>query len=147
LNFQPIDNIRNFRADKRLTGSFFIDDELQEILNHILRDYVEHWYSLITDNVEFLFDVRQALQHIITVISNRCKEVDWLPFLTTRLVDNVATHIQIYREAHTRWKSSGSSNPENLDNIFFELELAKGRNSVCRRKICVNKDYEKGQFL
>ena len=71
MNFQPIDNIRNFRADKRLTGSFFIDDGLQEILNHILRDYVEHWYSLITDNVEFLFDVRQALQHIITVISNR----------------------------------------------------------------------------
>ena len=65
------EDARSFRLDKRLTGSSIIDDALQDILQYILRDYIENWYGNITNDVEFLFDVRQSIQQITVNISNR----------------------------------------------------------------------------
>ena len=84
----------------------------------------------------------------------RCKEVEWLPFLTTRLVDSVATHIRIYREARSKCRgkqqnvdSQSRNTQKELENTFFEIELALEKNKMCRRKICVNSDYEKGKVV
>lgn len=38
------------KADRRLTGSQIIDDQLQDILSYLIRDYVLPWYALIILN-------------------------------------------------------------------------------------------------
>lgn len=38
------------KADRRLTGSQIIDDQLQDILSYLIRDYVLPWYVLIILN-------------------------------------------------------------------------------------------------
>jgi hypothetical protein len=61
--------------------------------------------------------------------SHRCKEVDWLPFLTTRFFDSVIAHIRTYREAKNRLNQKTSNEDsakgmnQNLVATFFELEI------------------------
>lgn len=61
-----------FTLDRRITGSRIIDESLQEILDFIIRDYVQSWYSSITDDKEFLYSVRNNAQKIAINIANRC---------------------------------------------------------------------------
>ncbi|XP_076651787.1 sorting nexin-13 isoform X2 [Halictus rubicundus] len=94
----------NLTLDKRITGSRIIDDSLQEILDFVIRDYVEPWYSIVTDDEEFIYSVRDTAQKIAINIANRVKGVDWIPYLTTRLVDDAASHVRLYRQARARMK-------------------------------------------
>ncbi|XP_043510424.1 sorting nexin-13-like isoform X2 [Frieseomelitta varia] len=93
-----------FTLDRRITGSRIIDESLQEILDFVIRDYVEPWYSIITDDEEFIYSVRDTAQKIAINIANRVKGVDWIPYLTTRLVDDAASHVRLYRQARARTK-------------------------------------------
>lgn len=36
--------------------------------------------------------------------SFRVKEVDWIPYLTQRLVDDAATHLRLYKQARAKMK-------------------------------------------
>ena len=90
-----------------------------------------------------------------TYFSFRCKEVDWIPFLTTKAVDYVAAHIRLYRQARRKWKDktanssevSNSDSSSNLEQIFFELEFSMNRNKMCRKKVCLDSNHEKGNFI
>ncbi|XP_011499645.1 PREDICTED: sorting nexin-13-like [Ceratosolen solmsi marchali] len=93
-----------FTLDKRVTGSHIIDESLQEILDFVLRDYVEPWYGALTDDEEFTKSVRDTAQKIAINIANRVKDVDWIPYLTTRLVDDAASHMRLYRQARAKVK-------------------------------------------
>ncbi|RLU24077.1 hypothetical protein DMN91_004286 [Ooceraea biroi] len=98
-----------FTLDKRITGSRIIDESLQEILDFLIRDYVEPWYSAITDDEEFIYSVRDTAQKIAINVANQVKSVDWIPYLTTRLVDDAASHVRLYRQATARMKQLRST--------------------------------------
>jgi len=139
--------------DKRLTGSSVIDDALQEMLQYIIRDYIENWYGLISSDAEFLYESRQNLQNLTINISNRCKEVDWSPFLTTKLVDIVAAHIRLYRHSKSKGKDSNdketwasSASVYEIEQIFFDLELAMNNQKLCHKKVCMDPEHEKEQL-
>ena len=44
---------KDYKLDKRLTGSQVIDEELQDILDFIIRDYVHPWLVYL----EFCFGI------------------------------------------------------------------------------------------
>ncbi|XP_076269181.1 sorting nexin-13-like isoform X2 [Rhynchophorus ferrugineus] len=93
------------KADNRVTGSECIDSSLQEILGYIIRDYIQSWYHIISIDKDFPnTTVRQTAQTFAINISNRVKEVDWIPFLTQRLVDDAATHLRLYKQARSKIK-------------------------------------------
>ncbi|KYN13761.1 Sorting nexin-13, partial [Trachymyrmex cornetzi] len=80
-----------------------------EILDFLIRDYVEPWYSVVTDDEEFIYSVRDTAQKIAINVANRVKSVDWIPYLTTRLVDDAASHVRLYRQASARMKQLRSN--------------------------------------
>ncbi|KAJ3654689.1 hypothetical protein Zmor_013862 [Zophobas morio] len=93
------------KADNRVTGSELIDSSLQEILGYIIRDYISPWYNLISKDSEFTnTTVRKSAQTFAINISNRVKEIDWIPYLTTRLVDDAASHLRLFKQARARMK-------------------------------------------
>ncbi|KAL6259662.1 hypothetical protein P5V15_009578 [Pogonomyrmex californicus] len=98
-----------FTLDRRITGSRIIDESLQEILDFLIRDYVEPWYSVVTDDEEFIYSVRDTAQKIAINVANRVKSVDWISYLTTRLVDDAASHVRLYRQASARMKQLRSN--------------------------------------
>ncbi|KAF5282763.1 hypothetical protein FQR65_LT02760 [Abscondita terminalis] len=95
------------KTDRRVTGSELIDNSLQEILGYIIRDYVTPWYHLISLHDEFPEStVRKTSQSLAINISNRIKDIDWIPFLTTKLVDDAASHLRLFKQARIKIENS-----------------------------------------
>ncbi|KAF6204595.1 hypothetical protein GE061_018755 [Apolygus lucorum] len=108
-------NKKPLKVDRRLTGSQVIDEQLQEILDFIIRDY-----------------------NVIVAFSNRVKEADWIPFLTTQIVDDAASHLRLYRQARARLKAAPPNSKLTLEDAFFDLEIAMESGRVCRDHLCMN---------
>ncbi|XP_067006541.2 sorting nexin-13 [Anabrus simplex] len=101
-----------YRLDRRLTGSQVIDESLQEIIGYVLRDYVSPWYNRVSTDEEFPHEVRKTAQKVIVTFAGRMKEVDWIPYLTTRMVDDAASHLRLFRQARTKMKQRMKQNRE-----------------------------------
>uniref|UniRef100_A0A8C2X8G2 Sorting nexin 13 n=1 Tax=Cyclopterus lumpus TaxID=8103 RepID=A0A8C2X8G2_CYCLU len=131
LEMKPI------KIDRRLTGSSFIDEPLQQVIQFALRDYIQYWYYTLSEDESFLLEIRQTLQNALVQFSTRSKEVDWQPYFTTRLVDDFATHLRVFRKAQDR------DITEELVDSFFEAEMEMER-KICRDVVCTSHKDEEG---
>lgn len=137
-----------FKADRHMTGSSTIDEVLHEILEYMYRDYIHIWYRRISEEEEFKHHIRVLLQRVIIALSERAKQVEFGPYLTTRLVDDFASHIRLYRRALNKVKEhqqDESKPPTDLETEFFDLETEM-ENNMCRDQVCMSEEHEK-QYL
>lgn len=63
--------LRRVKLDKRLTGASNIDEQLQEILDFVFRDYIEIWYKEITDDTQFMLELRKVFNRAISNFASR----------------------------------------------------------------------------
>ncbi|GIY85125.1 sorting nexin-13 [Caerostris darwini] len=141
---QQNDVSKENRLDKRLTGSSIIDDPLQEVLHYVFRDYIRTWYRSISYDEEFLLSLKDLVRKAIVAFSGRFKDVEWVHFLTTKLVDDFASHLRLFRQAQSKLKSSQKRDPSaaiNLLSLFFNFETAMEDN-LSRSLVSTNKKYE-----
>ncbi|XP_039534301.1 sorting nexin-13 isoform X2 [Pimephales promelas] len=135
------------KIDRRLTGSNIIDEPLQQVIQFALRDYIQYWYYTLSDDETFLLEIRQTVQNALVQFSTRSKEVDWQPYFTTRLVDDFATHLRVFRKAQERLNEREDpkqrDDPEELLDSFFEAEVEMERN-ICRDMVCMSRKDEEG---
>ncbi|XP_039256742.2 sorting nexin-13-like isoform X1 [Styela clava] len=92
----------HFENETRLTGSASIDDSMKECLEYVMRDYVKYWYNDLSDDEEFLQSFEKTLHEVVRIISTRAKNIDWQTYLTTKLVDDFASHVRLYRKAQEK---------------------------------------------
>lgn len=59
------------KYDNRLTGSQVIDENLQDIIGYLIRDYIYVWYDKISDDEEFYYHIRNTGQKIVVHIAAR----------------------------------------------------------------------------
>lgn len=59
------------KLDMRLSGSAIIDETLHEMVDFILRDYIHSWYDYVSEDDEFIHELRKALQEILVNLSSR----------------------------------------------------------------------------
>ncbi|KAK3532469.1 hypothetical protein QTP86_018441 [Hemibagrus guttatus] len=135
------------KIDRRLTGSNFIDEPLQQVIQFALRDYIQYWYYTLSEDESFLLEIRQTVQNALVQFSTRSKEVDWQPYFTTRLVDDFATHLRVFRKAQERLNEREDPKqreaPEELLDAFFETEVELER-KICRDVVCTSHKDEEG---
>ncbi|XP_053348318.1 sorting nexin-13 isoform X1 [Clarias gariepinus] len=135
------------KIDRRLTGSNFIDEPLQQVIQFALRDYIQYWYYTLSEDESFLLEIRQTVQNALVQFSTRSKEVDWQPYFTTRLVDDFATHLRVFRKAQERLNEREDpkqrESPEELLDAFFETEVEMER-KICRDIVCTSHKDEEG---
>ncbi|XP_069979776.1 sorting nexin-13 [Penaeus vannamei] len=128
------------RQDRRVTGSNLIDEQLHGVVTLVVRDFVFTWYNQLTHHQAFITHLHRTVQHAMVVFSNRCKNMDWVGYLTTRLVDDIACHLRLFREA--RSASRGKATSEELIDHFFDQEAEKEKD-ICRDEVCLKPDTEK----
>ncbi|XP_055308678.1 sorting nexin-13 isoform X2 [Sitodiplosis mosellana] len=91
---------KKFRS--MLSGNKQIDQLLHTIINYILRDFIDSWFFSLSDNKEFSeFRTRNCIEESVQNVCTRVKGVQWIPLITTKLVDIVAMHARLYRKANT----------------------------------------------
>ncbi|KAI1902512.1 hypothetical protein AGOR_G00045520 [Albula goreensis] len=132
---------KTVKIDRRLTGSSFIDEPLQQVIQFALRDYIQYWYYTLSNDDGFLLEIRQTVQNALVQLSTRSKEVDWQPYFTTRLVDDFATHLRVFRKAQDRLSEREDpkqrDDPDELLDAFFEAEVEIEKR-ICRDVICTS---------
>uniref|UniRef100_A0A6Q2Y402 Sorting nexin 13 n=1 Tax=Esox lucius TaxID=8010 RepID=A0A6Q2Y402_ESOLU len=132
------------KIDRRLTGSHYIDEPLQQVIQFALRDYIQYWYYTLSEDESFLLEIRQTVQNALVQFSTRSKDVDWQPYFTTRLVDDFATHLRVFRKAQDRLEGrEDCKQSENMVESFFEAEVEMERN-ICRDVVCTSSKDEEG---
>lgn len=84
-----------------LSGNKQIDQLLHTIINYILRDFIDSWFFSLSDNKEFSeFRTRNCIEESVQNVCTRVKNTQWIPLMTTKLVDIVAMHARLYRKAN-----------------------------------------------
>eukprot|EP00729_Bicosta_minor_P023821 gene23821-14162_t len=68
------------KLDSRLTGAGPIDDELNDIINYLIRDCVLSWYNSISPDQAFPTELKKVLREAIVITSSQCKQIDWVYF-------------------------------------------------------------------
>ncbi|XP_066530742.1 sorting nexin-13 isoform X2 [Hoplias malabaricus] len=135
------------KIDRRLTGSNIIDEPLQQVIQFAMRDYIQYWYYTLSEDESFLLEIRQTVQNALVQFSTRSKEVDWQPYFTTRLVDDFATHLRVFRKAQERLNEGEDpkqrDSPDELLDAFFEAEVEMER-KICRDMVCTSPKDEEG---
>ena len=144
-----------------MTGCEDLDRPIQDIINFIIRDYVMSWYSGITSNNTFpgqnmrkyvshlimyiiTDEIRCNLYNAVTLLTERIYVVDWVSYLTTELVDNIATHVRLFKNARNKYNApfkDGEARPADLETIFFNYEVEM-EGDICRDNVCVSKEGE-----
>ena len=131
-----------------LTGSSAIDKPLQDMISYIIRDYILAWYTKITLNTSFPDEVRAILSQTVTILTERISQVDWVQYLTTQLVDHVASHVRLFKSARNKYKSplkDGEARPADLETIFFDFEVEM-EGEICRDQVCLDQEEETQYF-
>ena len=131
-----------------LTGSSAIDKPLQDMISYIIRDYTLAWYSKITLNTSFPDEVRAILSQTVTILTERISQVDWVQYLTTQLVDHVASHVRLFKSARNKYKSplkDGEARPADLETIFFDFEVEM-EGEICRDQVCLDREEDTQYF-
>ncbi|XP_071803237.1 sorting nexin-13-like isoform X2 [Asterias amurensis] len=137
---------QSFKSDKRLTGAKLIDGQLQEVLLLAFRDYIHPWYHQLSDQEQFLYEIRQTMQSCIINFATKSKEVDWVHFFTRKMVDDFATHVRMFRKAQDKLKKmSLPKDPTEmlptLEAVFFDLEVEM-ENDICRELVSMDESKE-----
>jgi sorting nexin-13 len=120
-----------------LTGSEHIDEPLNLILGYVLRDYIYPWHFKVTHDRAFPMHLKDTINHVIIHMSSKIKSVDWIPFLTTRLVDDVASHVRLFKKARLSLKIRSKADQQtdgkivDLESLFFDAEVAM-ETTLCR---------------
>ena len=119
------------------SGSPHIDEPLNLILSYIYRDYIYPWHFKLTHDRAFPIHLKDSINYLVVNLSMRIKSIDWIPYLTTRLVDDVASHVRLFKKARfalqVRSKNLDTDGGKivDLESLFFDAEVAM-ETDLCR---------------
>ena len=74
--------------------------------------------------------------------------MDWVAYLTQDFVDDIATHVRLFKNARNKHNSpirDGEARPADLETIFFNYE-AEMEGDTCRDDVCLNMEGESLYF-
>jgi sorting nexin-13 len=125
-----------------LTGSPIIDEQLNQIIGYIFRDYVYTWHFNVTHSSAFPSEAEDSLHIVVANLAFKIKEVDLIPFLTTRLVDDVASHVRLFKQARAALRNMENQSVTNencklvdLESLFFDAEVSMEETVTCRDQV------------
>ncbi|PAA73694.1 hypothetical protein BOX15_Mlig016795g1 [Macrostomum lignano] len=102
---------------RSISGHARIDALLNEILDHVMRDYVADWYDGVSDDKLPPTEMRKLLHQLMTNIAARCASAAWTDYLTQQVPEEFGCHIRLYRRSLEQ-----SLRPDDLEATFFRLE-------------------------
>ena len=89
-------------------------------------------------------EIRFILYNTVTLLTERIYVVDWVSYLTTELVDNIATHVRLFKNARNKYNAplkEGEARPADLETIFFNYEVEM-EGDICRDNVCLSSEGE-----
>ncbi|VVC41628.1 Hypothetical protein CINCED_3A021183 [Cinara cedri] len=128
--------------DEIFSGYEYIDQQLSDIMDYILRDYVYPWYDKLSDDEDFPDHLHKSASYLVRCMAKRLQQVDFQQFVCTHLSEEVAKHIHIYRKS-LKAMVTKSSEDIDFEAIFFQLEQDNDRLGTSHANVCLDENYER----
>lgn len=97
---------------KIFSGKKDVDKLIHIMIEYIIRDFIDSWFSTISESKEFVDEnTRVAIEEFVVNICKRIKQFDFVPLATTKLIDDLSNHTKLYR------LSIQSTKNENLHKL------------------------------
>ncbi|KAK7546818.1 PXA domain-containing protein [Phyllosticta citricarpa] len=88
-----------YRREPLYPSSFLVSDHLDELLDLILRDFVQSWYGNISPRPTFTNEVDRAIRAALCNIRDKLLAVDLVEMTISRLVPMITAHMRDFYEA------------------------------------------------
>ncbi|KAK7513845.1 PXA domain-containing protein [Phyllosticta citriasiana] len=88
-----------YRREPLYPSSFLVSDYLDELLDLILRDFVQSWYGNISPRPTFTNEVDRAIRAALCNIRDKLLAVDLVEMTISRLVPMITAHMRDFYEA------------------------------------------------
>lgn len=144
-----------------LTGSYLIDDEIHQLIELILRDYIDVWYkNEISSKEDFKQSIRLYIYNAVRYITYCLREVDWEQFIMNILVHNLVFQMRMLKKAKEKRSKLAQDNTLLKNEIIKAIkELTEARESSSpstpseqtsaseKKKVLINDLLNNGSFL
>uniref|UniRef100_A0A1Q3G2G8 Putative sorting nexin n=1 Tax=Culex tarsalis TaxID=7177 RepID=A0A1Q3G2G8_CULTA len=95
------------RKKKILSGNKAVDKLIHTLVDYVIRDFIDSWYTVVSDSREFSdANIRTSIEGLILNVCQRLKSAELLPLMTTKLIDDLSRHTRFYRLASQEVSSS-----------------------------------------
>lgn len=112
-----------YKKDALYPQSYLISDELDGLLNLLLRDYIGSWYSKITSSPSFVNEVDRAIRLALISIRDRLFAIDIVEAIVSRIVPLVTAHLDEFYKAE-RIVRGRNLNRNVTDSEELDLAIA-----------------------
>ncbi|EGW34455.1 uncharacterized protein SPAPADRAFT_149358 [Spathaspora passalidarum NRRL Y-27907] len=120
--------LKSFETDKQelhkpTTDSLIISTVLDELIQLIIKEFIQSWYkeitqsSLVTDSIAI--EIKQVIRNII----DRLEKIDFTKLLVSRILPIIQDHFQASSQAENYVKAKG--NFSKFDSRDFQLAVAQ----------------------
>jgi hypothetical protein len=110
----------------KLIANKEIDQVVKDILQYVCRDYVSSWYSSISDNPEFLYQIEYALQFATNELVSRIANVDFPQLILFKLINLITNHAKEIQNAERLVRAS-RLNFKDQQEFSKQVELHYGQ--------------------
>ena len=115
------DKLLHENEDRQLyPDNFVINDTVNNIIDLILRDFVESWFKKISSNKSFLLSIKHEFRFIFRTLESRVVGLDISNLLVHRLIPLINDHIDKIITAHEVIRSTKlTGNTNKLGNNYL----------------------------
>ncbi|XP_055613331.1 sorting nexin-13-like isoform X2 [Uranotaenia lowii] len=120
------------KKKKILSGNKAVDKLIHTIVDYVIRDFIDSWFTVVSDSREFSdTNIRNSIESLILRVCQRLKAAELLPLMTTKLIDDLAKHTRFYRLASqevsdvVKQSSGGSAADQKRLKIHEKLSPQK----------------------
>lgn len=75
--------------------------EAQKMIQHIMKDFIQTWYTNVTSDTEFLEDVQKILEHVALEINVRLQQIEHQESIV-ELLELILPYLEVLNEAGIR---------------------------------------------
>ena len=113
----PVPNYSLSTASPRMSRALWRGVEL------VIADFVDPWYSKLSDQSDFPNDIRHMFDRSFNAIAVRARRVDWTVFIVRNILTNLNYLLRIYRltERHLHKTDPFFSNPRTPQSVRHKL--------------------------
>lgn len=112
------------KKKKILSGNKSVDKLIHTIVDYVIRDFIDSWFTVVSDSREFSeTNIRNSIETLILKVCQLVKSAELLPLMTTKIIDDLARHTRFYRLA-TQENSSKQMNGTDQKRLKIHEKLS-----------------------
>ncbi|CAE6417308.1 unnamed protein product [Rhizoctonia solani] len=106
---------------------------VHEVIDFIVRDFVQVWYSNLSDSPAFPNALRRTIQETLENILARASQLDVSALVVRKILPKITAHIEKFRQSEESLR--GAANERRLSNDSEELDILLAIRYVGRGKL------------